>query len=261
MGMLILAILACMAYLQSCGIIAGSRDPEESWAVQWMQLLSEHRIGRPIPLRVTVNFGPALCLSPSGYRLLVPKALGRICRIRSAAILIHELAHWHRGDVWKLFLAHLLVLPHWFNPLAWWAMRKFHECTEWICDDATVDSAPHGGLEYAQVLLKIGSEFRPRELYGTAVHGGRLFHRIRRLVAMNAHAESRHEKNIVDTSAHSAYVCRHISRTVGRQRPHRKGDIASCRVWKRRSGGCEKSTNRIGCQNIAYRNCDNHRDH
>ena len=74
MGMLILAILACMAYLQSCGIIAGSRDPEESWAVQWMQLLSEHRIGRPIPLRVTVNFGPALCLSPSGYRLLVPKS-------------------------------------------------------------------------------------------------------------------------------------------------------------------------------------------
>ena len=68
-------------------------------------------------------------------------------------------------------------------------MRKFHECTEWICDDATVDSAPHGGLEYAQVLLKIGSEFRPRELYGTAVHGGRLFHRIRRLVAMNARTD------------------------------------------------------------------------
>ena len=43
----------------------------------------------------------------------------------------------------------------------------------------------HGGLEYAQVLLKIGSDFRPRTLYGTAVHGGRLFHRIRRLVAMN----------------------------------------------------------------------------
>ena len=38
------------------------------------QLLTGDGIRRPIPLRVTVNFGPALCLTPSGYRLLVPEA-------------------------------------------------------------------------------------------------------------------------------------------------------------------------------------------
>ena len=57
---------------------------KRSWSMQWIQLLSEHRIRRPIPLRVTVNFGPALCLLPSGLGCWCPSRFGCHSRIRSA---------------------------------------------------------------------------------------------------------------------------------------------------------------------------------
>src|SRR5262249_54471037 len=46
------------------------------------------------------------------------------------AILRHELAHYRRGDLWKSLVARLLALPHWFNPLAWRAGRRFDEAAE-----------------------------------------------------------------------------------------------------------------------------------
>ncbi len=27
---------------------------------------------------------------------------------------------------------------HWFNPLAWWCVRNYDECTEWLCDNAAL---------------------------------------------------------------------------------------------------------------------------
>ena len=49
-------------------------QPDEGWSAAWNDLLL-HGVRRPIPLRVLRDVGPALCLLPSGYQLVVPAGI------------------------------------------------------------------------------------------------------------------------------------------------------------------------------------------
>ena len=51
------------------------------------------------------------------------------------AVLLHELAHLRRRDpLWQL-VAHCGLALHWFNPLAWFAVRRLRIEQERACDD------------------------------------------------------------------------------------------------------------------------------
>ena len=108
-------------------------------------------------MRVTVRIGPVLCRLPWGYQLLVPGPLWeRLDPAGRLSILRHELAHAERGDVWKSLGVRLLALPHWFNPLAWWAVRRFDEAAEWACDQAVCGASRQARPEYAKALVVMG---------------------------------------------------------------------------------------------------------
>ena len=49
-------------------------------------------------------------------------------------ILKHELVHIKRKDMAWHFLAMVLVLMHWYNPLAWWYRRELENVCESSCD-------------------------------------------------------------------------------------------------------------------------------
>ncbi len=78
-----------------------------------------------------------------------------------ALILDHEAVHARRHDnVWNLLAAGLLVLQ-WFNPLAWWALRRMRQDQELACDAAVLNrqTLPDSGEEplvktYVNALLK-----------------------------------------------------------------------------------------------------------
>jgi beta-lactamase regulating signal transducer with metallopeptidase domain len=70
-------------------------------------------------------------------------------------ILLHELAHVKRWDVlWSWFGLAACAL-HWFNPLAWMALRRFHADRELECDRMALENltAPQRHA-YAPALLK-----------------------------------------------------------------------------------------------------------
>ena len=103
-----------------------------------------------VPLWVTANVGPLLCLVPRGYRLVVPAGLWqRLAPAGRLSILRHELAHLQRRDLLKSILVRLLMLPHWFNPLAWLAVRRFDEAAEWACDEVAKGADLEGCRAYA----------------------------------------------------------------------------------------------------------------
>ncbi len=55
-------------------------------------------------------------------------------------VLLHELTHYRRGD---LFTHHLLLLVcflHWYNPLVWLVFRAYKNAMEQACDADVVDS-------------------------------------------------------------------------------------------------------------------------
>ena len=73
----------------------------------------------------------------------------------------------------------MLALPHWFNPVAWLAVRRFEEAAEWACDAAAADDS---ATEYARVLLQLG-EAAPQPAYASSAGGRTLAARIRRVLA------------------------------------------------------------------------------
>ena len=69
-------------------------------------------------------------------------------------VLVHELAHVHRGDhLWQL-LAVAVTTLHWFNPLAWWAAYRLRVEAEIACDDAVIN-AGFKPSDYAACLYRI----------------------------------------------------------------------------------------------------------
>lgn len=52
--------------------------------------------------------------------------------------VLHELAHWRRGDMLCKQLVQIAVCLHWFNPLVWWMAREMDRACELACDEAVL---------------------------------------------------------------------------------------------------------------------------
>ena len=81
----------------------------------------------------------------------------RFSPAEQALVLAHEAVHARRHDnAWTL-LARLIACLHWFNPLAWWALRRFAQDQELACDAVVLQQArPDDLAHYAHALLKAG---------------------------------------------------------------------------------------------------------
>src|SRR5262249_55524208 len=61
----------------------------------------------------------------SAPRLLLPTGLwDRLSDEQRDTLLLHELAHWRRGDHWVRRLELLALGLYWWHPVAWWARRE-----------------------------------------------------------------------------------------------------------------------------------------
>ncbi|MBK1878800.1 M56 family metallopeptidase [Pelagicoccus mobilis] len=71
-------------------------------------------------------------------------------------VLLHELTHYKRGD---LFLHHLLMLIcfiHWYNPLVWLVFRQFKISMEQACDQDVVNTVSITTVrDYGMTLLRV----------------------------------------------------------------------------------------------------------
>ncbi|MBP3389473.1 MAG: M56 family metallopeptidase, partial [Clostridia bacterium] len=76
-------------------------------------------------------------------------------------ILLHELSHLHRGDLfykWSALLVHTL---HWFNPLLWLVRRELDTACEEACDESVIVSmSEQARKDYGNTLLNMASARR-----------------------------------------------------------------------------------------------------
>jgi len=183
-GMGALVARAVVRYVLFLRRLPSARPAEDAWVRQWEELLADEGIRRRVRLRMTARVGPVLCRLPSGWQLLLPVDLWRgLTPAGRLAVLRHELAHLKRGDAWKSLLARLLALPHWFNPAAWWAVRKFEEAAEWACDGAATGADRRQAVEYARTLVHLGAPLTQHLACGPAARGHGLSIRVRRLLS------------------------------------------------------------------------------
>ena len=89
-------------------------------------------------------------------RILLPKALAEAAsRDELRLILMHELVHVRRRDLWIAWLWLTALSLHWFNPLMWWAGARMRRDREQACDLRVLAALPeHDHAAYGHTLLK-----------------------------------------------------------------------------------------------------------
>ncbi len=128
--------------------------------------------------RMNIRRPPQLLVSPqarvpflAGVRrsaIVLPAGYGHWPANRLEIVLTHELIHLARRDVFWEIAARLALVPAWFHPLAWFALRRLRIERELACDDAVLlQGAPPA--DYAEQLVEVAGELHTRRWNPTPV--------------------------------------------------------------------------------------------
>ena len=90
-------------------------------------------------------FRPVLLL-PASY-------LDSLSREDAEHVLLHELAHLKRGDLWLHGLCLMLQIVYWFNPLLIWTRRQMKHVREICCDLTIANVLKEKTMRYRTTLL------------------------------------------------------------------------------------------------------------
>ncbi len=73
---------------------------------------------------------------------------------RLRVVLLHEMGHLKRGDLWTQWLSQSVCALYWFHPLVWMLNRTLHQTREFACDHTVLSSGTEPS-QYAGHLLAL----------------------------------------------------------------------------------------------------------
>jgi beta-lactamase regulating signal transducer with metallopeptidase domain len=131
----------------------------------WRQTLVECQ--RVLGLKGNVRLrlaGPGFVPSATGLvrrTILLPDEALTWTTEQRRLVLLHELGHFQRRDLWTDALGRVACALHWFNPFAWMLQRQLAVEREYACDALVVEK---GGRpqDYAMVLWQMATASRLR---------------------------------------------------------------------------------------------------
>ena len=149
-------------------------------------------LGSRVRLKIVDGqMSPAVCglLNPV---ILLPRTLvEKLSAGQLRAVLLHELFHLRRKDVWVNCAQALLQILYWWHPLLWLANARIRRVREEAVDDAVMLALREEAEDYAPTLLEVArlAFRRPRlslGLVGIMESRNALRQRIERLVNFRA---------------------------------------------------------------------------
>jgi beta-lactamase regulating signal transducer with metallopeptidase domain/peroxiredoxin len=150
-----LAILAQRALFVR-RLVAQSQDASERMLSLLDRCRRQMRVRTPVRLRVTsVSASPSVCglVRPT---ILIPQ--GMLIHLDSGqwkSILLHELAHVRRADLWVNLAQTLLQIAYVYNPLLWLANATIRKVREQAVDETVLAAMGDEAEEYPRTLLNI----------------------------------------------------------------------------------------------------------
>ncbi len=177
-------VLQVGLYLQVLRRLRQAKRPEEKFQREWEELLVESGIApEKIRLLLLESGGPGLLRLPREYVVVVPETLWRDAdRNVRLGVLRHEIAHYRHNDLAKSFVLRLIVLLHWFNPIAHLAVRRFEEAGEWRCDAEAFGRDEEGTVDFAKTLLLFRDTATVAAVCRSAFCGNNVINRAKRLI-------------------------------------------------------------------------------
>ncbi|MBP8304839.1 MAG: M48 family metalloprotease, partial [Phycisphaerae bacterium] len=132
--------------------------------------------------RMGLKARPAIRLSPNAASpavcglwrpvILVPQDLARRLQPEQArSVLLHELAHIKRGDLWVNLIQTLLQIAYFYNPLLWLANWRIRRVREQAVDEAVLVAMRDRASEYPETLVGVARMTFARPALGLRLIG------------------------------------------------------------------------------------------
>lgn len=109
---------------------------------------------RPVTVRLHEGCASPIIAGLARPVVYLPLCSRNWCDTTLRMVLLHELGHVARRDLWVALTAHLACLVHWFNPLVWWLRRRLLAQCEFACD-AKVIAMGADPAHYATALCDV----------------------------------------------------------------------------------------------------------
>jgi Zn-dependent protease with chaperone function len=143
-----------------------------------------------IPVRLTdAAMSPAVCGLFRPVILLPRKLVGKLSREQLGTVLLHELIHLRRRDLWVNCVQTLLQIAAWWHPLLWVANARIRRVREEAVDEAVACALRDDADAYPATLLEVAKLTFTRPLMTLGLVGileskHALKQRIRRLLEL-----------------------------------------------------------------------------
>ena len=161
---LVVAFLLLRLIVQAIGLAKLIRNSESATSSKFIavqqslktmkhfqsRLLTRVRVSDEVDVPATVGlFWPMVLLPRWCATELSTKQL--------EVVLVHELVHVQRRDVLIQFISHLVMILHWFNPIARYVRNRIEEFREITCDQQVIKTCGLEGIAgtrlYAEAIL------------------------------------------------------------------------------------------------------------
>jgi beta-lactamase regulating signal transducer with metallopeptidase domain len=171
-GVLVLAVLLMQRAWFVRGLIAQSKPAEGKLTDMLTDCCRELGIRKKIDLRISQNAqSPAACGLLSPKVLLPSSLLARLSSDKLRTVLLHELAHVKRGDLWVNFGQTVLQIIYFYNPLLWLANAMVRRVREQAVDEMVLAHLGDEAGSYSSTLVDIAEIAFARPVLGLRLIG------------------------------------------------------------------------------------------
>ncbi|MBN2314071.1 MAG: M48 family metalloprotease, partial [Sedimentisphaerales bacterium] len=155
-GVLILSALLIQRILFVNRLIAQSESAKNRFAEILNQCSKQMGIRRPIDLRLSNTISsPAVCGFFKPVILMPTNLIKKLPQDQLRAVLIHELCHIQRSDLWINSVQTILQIIYFYNPLVWLTNLIVRRIREQAVDEMVLVTLGSGAKKYSNTLIDI----------------------------------------------------------------------------------------------------------
>ena len=155
-GVLVLVARTVRAGRAARRLVAMAEAPPASLVALVDECRCQLDVKRPIDARCTLLAHAPAIIGFWRPVILVPAPLvASLTTAQLRAVLLHEVAHCKRGDVWVDSVQALVQLVHWYNPFVWVANSVIRQVREQAVDEVVLMHMGETPEVYPETLLHV----------------------------------------------------------------------------------------------------------
>ncbi len=152
----VMVVLLVQRALFVRGLVLQSEQVPEPMAELLERCRRQIRVRAPVHLRRTsLAASPSVCGLVAPTILMPDRMIRQLDRQQLKSVLLHELAHIQRGDLWMNLAQTLLQIVYVYHPLVWLANAIIRKVREQAVDETVLAAMGDEAEDYPRTLLSI----------------------------------------------------------------------------------------------------------